>query len=45
MNLLKKHKLKFIKLIVSILIIMIVISQVESGLSLNVVFAEEMLKK
>ena len=41
MNLLKKHKLKFIKLIVSILIIMIVISQVESGLSLNVVFAEE----
>ena len=41
MNLLKKHKLKFIKLIVSILIIMIVISQVESGLSLDVVFAAQ----
>lgn len=41
MNLVKKLKSKFIKLIVSFLILMLIFSQIENGLTLNVVFAAQ----
>ena len=41
MKLFRKYKLRFIKLIVSIIILMVVFSQIENTLSLNAIFAAE----